>query len=160
MAELTKANASQKPVPDVFRERKGNELKLSTISKNVLPGLALFLATSAFAANNVNKGSFEAFEPLTVSGHQLAAGQYKLTWTGTGSNVELMILSQGKVVATVPAHLIELGQAGHDNATESHKNDDGSQSLTQIDFAGKKYALAFGMESAETDSKSQGGGSH
>ena len=134
-------------------------MKLSTISKSLLPGLALLLATGAFAANNANQGSFNVFDPVTVNGHQLAPGQYKLTWTGTGSNVELMILSQGKVVATVPAHLIELGQAGHDNATESHKNDDGSQSLTQIDFAGKKYALALGMESAGTDSTSQGGGS-
>ena len=132
-------------------------MRLSTICKNLLPGLALLLATSVFAANNVNKGSFEVFEPLTVSGHQLAPGQYKLTWDGTGSSVELMILSQGKLVATVPARLIELGQAGRENATESYKNDDGSQSLTQIDFAGKKYALAFGMESAATDSTSQGG---
>jgi hypothetical protein len=135
-------------------------MKLSTISKNMLPGLALLLATGAFAANNANKGSFDVFDPVTVSGHELVPGQYKLTWTGTGPNVELMILSQGKVVATVPAHLIELRQAGRDNATESHKNDDGSQSLTQIDFAGKKYALAFGTESAATDSMSQGGGSH
>ncbi len=133
-------------------------MKLSTISKSVLPGLALLLATGAFAANNANKGSLNVFEPVTVNGHQLAPGEYKLTWAGTGPNVELMILSQGKVVATVPARLVELGQAGHDNATESHKNDDGSQSLTQIDFAGKKYALAFGMESAATDSTSQGGG--
>ncbi len=133
-------------------------MKLSTISKSVLPGLALLLASSAFAANKANKGSFDVSDPLTVSGHQLAPGQYKVTWEGTSSNVELMILSQGKVVATVPARLIELGQAGHDNATESRKNDDGSQSLTQIDFAGKKYALAFGMEAAATDSTSQGGG--
>jgi hypothetical protein len=143
--------------PDVF-ERKGNKyMQLSTICKNLLPGLALILATSAFAANNVNKGSFQVFEPLSVSGHQLAPGHYKLTWDGTGSSVELMILSQGKLVATVPARLIELGQAGRENATESHKNDDGSQSLTQIDFAGKKYALAFGMESAATDPASQDG---
>ncbi len=134
-------------------------MKLSTISKSVLPGLALLLATGAFAANNANKGSLNVFDPVTVNGHQLATGEYKLTWAGTGPNVELMILSQGKVVATVPARLVELGQAGHDNATESHKNDDGSQSLTQIDFAGKKYALALGMESAATDSTSQGGGS-
>jgi hypothetical protein len=139
-----------------FRERKGNKyMKLSTICKNLLP--TLLLATSAFAANSVNKGSFEVFEPLTVSGHQLAPGQYKLTWDGTGSSVELMILSHGKLVATVPARLIELGQTGRENATESHKNDDGSQSLTQIDFAGKKYALAFGMEPAASESTAQGG---
>jgi hypothetical protein len=145
-------------VPDVFRERKGNTyMKLSMISKSLLPGLALLLATSAFAANNVNKGSFEVFDPVTVSGHQLVPGQYNLTWDGTGSSVELMILSHGKLVATVPARLIELSQSEHNNATESRKNGDGSQSLTQIDFAGKKYALAFGMESAATDSTSQVG---
>ncbi len=130
-------------------------MKLSIVSKSLLPGLALLLATSALAANKGNRGSFEVFEPVTVSGHQLAPGQYKLTWEGTASSVELMILSQGKVVATVPARLIELSQAVRDNATESRKNDDGSQSLTQIDFAGKKYALSFGDESAATAPTSQ-----
>jgi hypothetical protein len=132
-------------------------MKLSMISRSLLPALALLLATSAFAANKGNKGSFDVFEPVTVSGHQLAPGQYKLTWDGTGSSVELMILAQGKLVATVPAHLIELSQAGRDSATVSHKNDDGSQSLTQIDFAGKKYALSFGNGSAATESTLPGG---
>jgi hypothetical protein len=144
-------------VPDVFGKEKENRyMKLSTMCESLLPGLALLLATSAFAANNFNKGSFEVFEPITVSGHQLAPGQYKLTWDGTGSSVELMILSHGKLVATVPAQLVELSQAGQNNATESRKNDDGSQSLTQIDFAGKKYALAFGDQSA-TEPALQGG---
>ena len=102
-------------------------------------------------------GSFKVFEPVTVDGHQLTPGQYRLAWDGTGSGVALMILSQGKLVATVPARLIELGQASRDNATESHKNEAGSQSLTQIDFAGKKYALSFGDESAVTGSMSQTG---
>ena len=130
-------------------------MKLSMISKSLLPGLALLLATSAFAANKGNKGLLELFAPATVSGHQLAPGQYKLTWDGTGSSVELMILSHGKLAATVPARLIELSQSERDNATETRTNDDGSQSLTKIDFAGKKYALAFGDESAATESASQ-----
>lgn len=130
-------------------------MKLSIISKSLLPGLALLLATSAFAANNGNKGSLQLFGPAIVSGHQLAAGQYKLSWDGTGSSVELMILSQGKLVATVPAQLIQLTQAERDNATETRTNVDGSQSLTKIDFAGKKYALAFGDESTMTESASQ-----
>ena len=127
------------------------------IFKILLPGLALVLATSAFAANKGNVGSFKVFEPVTVNGHQLTPGQYKLTWDGTGSGVALMILSQGKLVATVPARLIELGQASRDNATESRKKEDGSQSLTQIDFAGKKYALSFGDESSVTESTSETG---
>src|SRR5258708_37974901 len=108
------------------RERNGNKyMKLSTVCKNLLPGLALLVATSAFAANNVNKGSFEVFEPLTVSGHQLAPGQYKLTWDGTGSSVELMILSRGKLVPPVPAHLINLNQPDRNNPPLSHNNHDG-----------------------------------
>ena len=85
-------------------------MKLSKISRSALPGLALLLATSAFAANKVNKGSFEISEPLTVSGHELRPGHYKLTWEGTDRDVQAMILSDGKLVATVPAHL-KIGRA-------------------------------------------------
>jgi len=121
----------------------------------LLTGLALLVATSAFAANKQNKGSIELDQPATISGHQLAPGEYKLTWDGTGSNVELMILSYGKLVATVPAHLIELNRPERNNAYEAHTNDDGSQSVTKIEFGGKKYALAFGDEATMTESASQ-----
>jgi hypothetical protein len=63
-----------------------------------------------------------------------------------------MILSQGKLVATVPPQLIAPPQAGRQNATEVQKDDDGSQSVTQIDFAGKKYALVFENEMPKTES--------
>jgi hypothetical protein len=131
-------------------------MNVSKISKTLLPGLALLVATSAFAANKQNKGSIKLYRPATISGHQLAAGEYKLTWDGTGSNVELMISSDGKLVATLPAHLIELSQPEPNSGYEAHPNDDGSQSLTKIEFAGKKYALAFGDETTITESVSQG----
>ena len=129
-------------------------MKLSKISRSALSGLALLLATSAFAANKANKGSFEISEPLTVSGHELKPGQYKVTWEGTGGDVQAMLLLQGKLVATVPAHLTDLNQPQSNNAVESRKNDDGSRSLTQVDFAGKKYALSFNNEAANTGSMS------
>jgi len=130
-------------------------MNASKISKTLLTGLALLVATSAFAANKQNKGSIELDQPATISGHQLAPGEYKLTWDGTGSNVELMILSYGKLVATVPAHLIELNRPERNNAYEAHTNDDGSESVTKIEFGGKKYALAFGDEATMTESASQ-----
>lgn len=129
-------------------------MNVSKISKTLLP--ALLLATSAFAANRGNKGSIELDQPATIAGHQLSPGEYKLTWDGTGPNVELMILSHGKLVATVPAHLIELSQPERNNAIESSTNADGSQTLNKIDFGGKKYALAFGDEATMTESVSQG----
>lgn len=131
-------------------------MNVSKISKTLLPALALLLATSAFAANKGNKGSIELDQPATIAGHQLAPGEYKFTWDGTGSNIELMILSYGKLVATVPAHLIELSRPEPTNGYESQRNADGSLSLTKIEFGGKKYALAFGDEATMTESASQG----
>ena len=130
-------------------------MNVSKISKTLLPVLALLLASSAFAANKGNKGSIDLDQPTTVSGHQLAPGEYKLTWDGSGTNIQLMILSHGKLVATVPARLIELSQPEAHDATELSANGDGSQTLTKIDFGGKKYALAFGDEATMTESASQ-----
>jgi hypothetical protein len=130
-------------------------MSVSKICNTLLPGLALLVATTAFAANKANKGSINLDRPTTVIGHQLAPGEYKLTWDRTGSNVDLMILSHGKLVATVPAHLIEMSIAQPFTTTEFTTNGDGSQSLTKVDFGGKKYALAFGDVPA-AESASQG----
>jgi hypothetical protein len=67
-----------------------------------------------------------------------------------------MILSHGKLVATVPAHLTDLNQPELNGAVVSRQNDDGSRSITQIDFAGKKYALSF-ENGAATESTSSAG---
>jgi len=124
-------------------------MKLSTISKGLLLGLALLLATSAFAAN---KGALQVSDPVTVSGKQLAAGEYKVTWEGTGPNVDLNIMQGKKVVATVPARVIDLDQAPNHDAAVTRANGDGSKSLSEIRFYGKKYALAIGSESAKAES--------
>jgi hypothetical protein len=124
-------------------------MKLSKISKGLLLGLALLLATSAFAAN---KGALQVSDPVTVSGKQLAAGEYKVTWEGSGPSVELNIMQGKKVVATVPARVIDLDQAPNHDAAVTRANGDGSKSLSEIRFYGKKYALAIGSESAKAES--------
>ena len=127
-------------------------MNFSKLSKSILSALALLLATSAVAANKQNKGSIELDQPATIGGHQLAPGEYKLKWDGTGPNVDLMILSNGKLVATVPAHLIELNRPELSNGYEVHANDDGSQILTSIEFGGKKYELSFVDQPTMTES--------
>jgi len=121
--------------------------KLSLISRKLLPGLVLLLAVAAFAAN---KSSLELSDAVSVGGHQLAPGQYQLKWDGAGPNVDLNILSKGKVVATVPAQMVPQSRSEAYDAYRTKKNNDGSLSLTQILFAGKKYSLSVGNESAAT----------
>ena len=58
-------------------------MTISKISKGLLLGLALLLATSVFAATN--KGSLQVTDPVTVNGKQLARRRLhrEVGWRGT-----------------------------------------------------------------------------
>ena len=124
-------------------------MKFENVYKSLLLGLAVLLATSAFAA--ANQGSMQLQDPVTVSGKQLRAGDYSVKWDGTGPNVELSILKGNKVIATTPARLIDLNEKSNHDAAVVQNNGDGSKSLAEIHFSGKKYALAIGGDSASMD---------
>jgi hypothetical protein len=117
-------------------------------SKSLFLGLALLLAASAFAAN---KGSLTVQEPLTVNGTQLKPGDYKVQWDGNGPSVELSITQGKKVIAKVPAHMVNLDQPSQNDAAVVKNNGDGSKSLSEVRLSGKKFALAVGEETTKAD---------
>jgi hypothetical protein len=110
----------------------------------LLAGLTLLLATSVFAANtHNNKGSLQLQNSVTVSGKTVPAGDYSVKWEGTGSNVQLNILQGSKVVASTSARLVDLDQSSVSDSTVLKSNGDGSKSLAEIRFGGKKFAIAL-----------------
>ncbi len=121
-------------------------MKLNNLAKTVVFGLAVLLASSAFASN---KGSLQVSEPFQVNGQQLAAGEYQLRWDGAGSNVEVSILQGKTEVAKVPATIVALDKASNNDAAYiNHVS--GKATVSEVRFAGKKYALAIGAtEKAE-----------
>jgi hypothetical protein len=134
-------------------------MKLSMISKNLLPGVALLLATAIFAADK-NKGSLRIPEQVSVNGQALPAGTYTVEWMAetytvklgdSDLNLELRILQGKTIVATVPARMIGLQRSDSWDSVVERKNQDGSRSLLEIHFSGKKYAFALGGEQARTD---------
>jgi hypothetical protein len=125
-------------------------MKFANVSKGLLLGLTLLLATSLFAASN--KGALTTMSDVTVSGKTLPAGQYSLQWEGTGSNVQVNILKGKTVVATAPARLVDLSQSSNSDSAVIRNNDDGSKSLAEVRFSGKKYALQIGGEAGSMES--------
>ena len=115
-----------------------------SVSKSVVLGLALLLASSAFAAT---KASLQLSNPVTVNGTKLKPGDYKLQWEGSGPNVELSIMQGSKVLAKVPAHVVTLEAPAGNDAAVTRKNDSGPNSLAGIRFQGKKFALELGEAS-------------
>lgn len=112
-------------------------------------GLALLLATSAFAAN---KGTVRFQEQVSVGGTQVKPGEYKAAWEGSGPNVQLNLMKGKNVVATTTARVVELDRTAPDDTAVVTNNGDGSRSLSQLRFHGKKQALAIGNESAQAGS--------
>src|ERR1039457_3557777 len=130
---------------------KLNHLALNHLAKTVVLGLAVLLAASAFASN---KGSLQVQEAIEVNGQQLAPGEYQVRWDGTGPNVEVTIMQGKKEVAKTTAKVVALDKASdYDAAVIDHAS--GKASVSEVRFAGKKYALAIGAtEKAEMNASS------
>jgi hypothetical protein len=115
-------------------------MKISNLPKGLALVVALLLSTGAFASN---KGSLQVRTAVMVNGKQLAAGDYAVKWEGNGSEVQVTFMKGKNVVATAPAHLVDLNSSPNGDSAVIKKNDDGSSSLAQIRFGGKKKALAL-----------------
>ena len=133
-------------VPAETGQKAKEPMKRNQLLKTVVLGLAVLLASSAFA---ISKGSLHVQEPLAVNGQQLAPGDYQLRWEGTGSNVEVSFLQGGKEVVKASARVITLDRPyNSDSTVVDHSG--GQASVSEVRFGGKKYALAIGkIEKAE-----------
>jgi hypothetical protein len=139
------ANSGQKA-----KELMKLNLALNTWAKTMFLGAAVLLASTAFASN---KGSLMVRENVEVNGQQLSAGEYQLRWTGSGSDVELSFMKGKKEVLKTTARVVSLNEAPNfDSAVVDHSN--GKAAVSQVRFAGKKFALTIGA----TDKAEMAGG--
>ena len=116
-------------------------MTFATVSKSLVLGLALMLASSAFAAT---KASLQLQSQVTVNGTKLKPGDYKVQWEGTGPNVEVSIMQGKNVVAKTQARVVDLSAPSANNAAVTTKNGDGTSALSGVRFEGKKFALELG----------------
>jgi hypothetical protein len=119
-------------------------MKFATLSKSLVLGLALMLASSAFGAT---KATLQINHPITVNGTNLKPGEYKFEWEGTGPNVELSIMKGNKVIAKAAAHVVQLDTPAAYDAAVTKKTDGGTDSLAGVRLQGRKLALELGEAS-------------
>ena len=119
-------------------------MKFATVLKGLVLGLALTLASTAFAASKAN---LTLNSPTSVNGTNLKPGDYRLEWDGNGPNVEVSIMQGKKVLTKVPAKVVDLDKASSNDSAILKQNGDGSTTLAGVRFQGKKYALELGEAS-------------
>jgi hypothetical protein len=99
----------------------------------VLSPLSLF-------ARDTNQHSVDIPSAVQVGGTQLQPGNYKVKWEGTGPDIQVTFLRDGKTVATAPATLkTNDGQVTQDQIVTDSTNN----RLNEIDFRRDKEALVF-----------------
>jgi len=125
-------------------------MKLTNLAKTVVLGLAVLLASSAFASN---KGTFLVGESFEINGQQLSPGEYQVRWDGTGSTVEVSFRKDNKEVAKTSAKVVTVDKAyNSDSALIDHSN--GKATISELRFAGKKFSL----ELVSSEKAEMGGG--
>jgi len=104
--------------------------------------LSIFATLSSLSvfARDKNQQSVDIPDTVQVGGTQLKPGNYKMEWQGTGPDIQVTFLRDGKTVVTVPATL----KTNDDQVTQ----DDivtGSEdnNLHEIDFRRSKEAVVF-----------------
>lgn len=128
-------------------------MKSSLFSRIIFATLALALTTSAFAASDSHKSSFEISAATQVNGTTIPAGEYTVRWEGSGPTVQVNIMQGKKVVATVPAQVVNLDRPASNTQAEVWNGSNGERELKALKFEGKKVSLELETESAKAQAK-------
>src|SRR5215469_14744072 len=102
--------------------------------------LAILVSVSAFAAQS-GSGKIHLTNSVKVGSTELPAGDYKVTWTGSGDKAQVT-LTQGKNVATTTAR-IEAAHQNNDAVTVTSQN--GNRILDEIQVHGTTLVLQNGQ---------------
>lgn len=103
----------------------------------------LLLSQSGWAAGEKMGATIHIARTVHIGSTELAPGEYKLTWTQSGSNTEVTISRDKKTIATVPARI---AQVRSEYGSPALHTDTVSNTLIRVDFP--KVSISFGRESA------------
>jgi len=108
----------------------------------LLSMLALLFPLGALARNK-NQHSVEIPDSVQVGGAQLKPGNYKVEWQGTGPEVQVNFVRDGKTVATVPGTLKTNDAKVSQDDIVTDTTSANTKTLTEIDFSRNKESLVF-----------------
>ena len=119
------------------------DVHLKTLKALVLVAVVL-TAAFAFAGNM----QMNITSPNQLNGTTINPGSYKFAYTTTGNTAQVNVLQGKKTVATATGELVEIQNPPQHDSIVSKMNPDGTRSMYEIQFAGKKQAIRFNSEPA------------
>jgi hypothetical protein len=115
---------------------------------SAIPGVILLAALTASIpgfAGNAGSTSVHFATPTRVGSNDLPAGDYKVTWTDSGSDTQVSFVQGKKVVATVPAKVVRAENSNISLETDTPQGS-GTTVLEGINLA--HVSLTFGRDTS------------
>ena len=112
-------------------------------SKFTLGTIALVLLSISGWARDRMKANIQIFQTVQLGSTQLAPGEYKMTWTESGSDTEVTFSQGNKVIATIPAQVTQV-RSGYDGP--ALHTEGASNTLTGVDLP--KLSFSFTNDNA------------
>ncbi len=119
------------------------DVHLKTLKALVLITVVLTTGFALAANMQINLNS-----PNQLNGTAINAGTYKLNYTTSGNTAQVNVIKGKKTIASATGEVVELSAAPVNDSVVSKLNPDGSRSMYEIQFAGKKQAIRFNNEPA------------
>jgi hypothetical protein len=119
------------------------DVHLKTLKALVLITVVLTTAFALAANMQINLNS-----PNQLNGTTINPGTYKLNYTTNGNTAQVNIIQGKKTVATATGEVVEVQNVPQRDSVVSKMNPDGSRTMYEVQFAGKKQAIRFNSEPA------------
>jgi hypothetical protein len=107
---LYSGRSSSKCNREILLEKEQRKMKTRNVISSavliVLLSLTGWAGDSGKAADS-GKATIRLYQPATVGSTELAAGEYKITWQGTGPQADVTFSQGKKAVVTVPAQVAQ-----------------------------------------------------
>jgi hypothetical protein len=110
----------------------------------VIAVFCLITTAGLFAdSKSKDRGTLNLANQVQIGSTQVAPGDYKVEWSGTGDNVQVNILKGKDVVATTEGKLVELPKKAENNSVTTKALANNTRGLIEIQFDNRTESLVF-----------------
>src|SRR5438309_7023452 len=128
----------------VFRHvTKENSHTMKQIKYTTLVFILAFMSSTGTFAKDNNRHTVEISDSVQVGGTQMKPGKYDVQWQGTGPEIQVSFVQNGKTVATVPGTLKTNDPHVTEDDIVTETTSANLKTLKEIDFSHDKESLVF-----------------
>jgi hypothetical protein len=120
------------------RKLQGGDMKTKILGPLIL---IIFAVNLSMWAKNEKALPFRT--EVTLNGNKLPAGFYEISWVSHSPEATVTFVKAGQVVVTAMGKWVDRDTKYTTDALVYSNNADGSHTLLEIRFAGRKQALVF-----------------